>query len=75
MVSVDVKHHVYLPPDFTPALINVGSGESRFNVSLIARDRVTKTMSVALLGQLEAKEVQFPQPSSTSLLMISSGLT
>ena len=29
-------------PEFTPALINVGSGESRFNVSLIARDRVTR---------------------------------
>ena len=27
------------------------------------------------LGQFEAKEVQFSQPSSTSLLMISSGLT
>ena len=27
------------------------------------------------LGQLEAKEVQLAQPSSTSLLMISSGLT
>ena len=27
------------------------------------------------LGQLEAKEVQLSQPSSTSLLMISSGLT
>ena len=29
----------------------------------------------AVEGQLEAKEVQLSQPSSTSLLMISSGLT
>ena len=40
--------------------------------------RLTKTMSVALpvdeqLGQLEAIDVQLAQPSSTSLLMISSG--
>ena len=38
---------------------------------------VTETMSVALLlpeEQPEAKEVQLSQPSSTSLLMISSGL-
>ena len=47
-------------------------------VSTAVLDRVTKTMSVALLlteqlGQLEAKDVQLAQPSSTSLLMISSG--
>ena len=47
-------------------------------LSTAVLDRVTKTMSVAhavdeQLGQLEAKDVQLVQPSSTSLLMISSG--
>ena len=45
---------------------------------LLCLDRVTKTMSRCTavdeqLGQLEAKDVQLAQPSSTSLLMISSG--
>ena len=48
-------------------------------LSTAVLDRVTKTMSVAplltdeQLGQLEAKDVQLAQPSTTSLLMISSG--
>ena len=47
-------------------------------VSTAVLDRVTKTMSVALLltnnlDNSEAKNVQLAQPSSTSLLMISSG--
>ena len=47
-------------------------------LSTAVLDRVTKTMSVApllmnnLARQLEAKDVQLAQPSSTSLLMISS---
>ena len=48
-------------------------------VSTAVLDRVTKTMSVALLlmnnlDNSKQKEVQLAQPSSTSLLMISSGL-
>ena len=38
------------------------------------KDNVRCT-AVGEFGQLEAKEVQLAQPSSTSLLMISSGLT
>ena len=37
------------------------------------KDDVHRTAVNEQLGQLEAKEVQFVQPSSTSLLMISSG--
>ena len=47
-------------------------------VSTAVLGRVIRTMSVAPLlrkEQPEAKEVQLSQPSSTSLLMISSGLT
>ena len=49
-------------------------------VSTAVLDRVTKTMSVAPLltnnwDNFEAKVVQLAQPSSTSLLMICSGLT
>ena len=39
------------------------------------KDNVCCTAVDEQLEQLEAKEVQFSQPSSTSLLMISSGLT
>ena len=39
------------------------------------KDNVRCTAVDEQLGQLEAKEVQLTQPSSTSLLMISSGLT
>ena len=39
------------------------------------KDDVRSTAVDEQLGQLAAKEVQFAQPSSTSLLMISSGLT
>ena len=39
------------------------------------KDNVHCTAVDGQLGQLEAKEVQLAQPSSTSLLMISSGLT
>ena len=39
------------------------------------KDNVRCTAVDEQLGQLEAKEVQLAQPSSTSLLMISSGLT
>ena len=39
------------------------------------KDNVRCTAVDEQLGQLEAKEVQLSQPSSTSLLMISSGLT
>ena len=39
------------------------------------KDTVRCTAVDEQLGQLEAKEVQLSQPSSTSLLMISSGLT
>ena len=39
------------------------------------KDKVRCTAIDEQLGQLEAKEVQLWQPSSTSLLMISSGLT
>ena len=38
-------------------------------------DKVRCTAVDEQLEQLEAKEVQLSQPSSTSLLMISSGLT
>ena len=38
-------------------------------------DKVRCTAVDEQLGQLEAKEVQLSQPSSNSLLMISSGLT
>ena len=38
------------------------------------KDNVRCTAVDEQLGQLEAKEVQLAQPSSTSLLMISSGL-
>ena len=47
-------------------------------VSTAVLDRVTIKDNVrctAVEEQPEAKEVQFSQPSSTSLLMISSGLT
>ena len=37
------------------------------------KDNVRCTAADEQLGQLEAKEVQLAQPSSTSLLMISSG--
>ena len=37
------------------------------------KDNVSCTAVDEQLGQLEAKEVQLAQPSSTSLLMISSG--
>ena len=42
MVSVDVKHHVYLlsPPEWF--CIGVDSGVSSFNVSLVVRGKVTK---------------------------------
>ena len=43
-------------------------------VSTAVLDRVTQTMDEQL-GQLEAKDVQLAQPSSTFLLMISSGQT
>ena len=39
------------------------------------KDNVRCTAVDEQLGQLEAKEVQLTQPSSTSLFMISSGLT
>ena len=39
------------------------------------KDNVRCTDVDEQLGQLEAKEVQLTQPSSTSILMISSGLT
>ena len=39
------------------------------------KDNVRCTAVEEHLEQLEAKEVQLSQPSSTSLLMISSGLT
>ena len=39
------------------------------------KDNVRCTAVDEQLGQLEAKDVQLAQPSSTSLLMISSGLT
>ena len=39
------------------------------------KDNVRCTAVDEQLGQLEAKEDQLAQPSSTSLLMISSGLT
>ena len=39
------------------------------------KDNVRCTAVDKQLGQLEAKDVQLSQPSSTSLLMISSGLT
>ena len=39
------------------------------------KDNVRCTAVDEQLGQLTAKEVQLSQPSSTSLLMISSGLT
>ena len=39
------------------------------------KDNVRCTAVDEQLGYLEAKEVQLSQPSSTSLLMISSGLT
>ena len=39
------------------------------------KDNVRCTAVDEQLGQLETKEVQLAQPSSTSLLMISSGLT
>ena len=39
------------------------------------KDNVRCTAVVEQRGRLEAKEVQLAQPSSTSLLMISSGLT
>ena len=39
------------------------------------KDNVSCTAVDEQLGQLSAKEVQLAQPSSTSLLMISSGLT
>ena len=39
------------------------------------KDNVRCTAVDEQLGQLKAKEVQLSQPSSTSLLMISSGLT
>ena len=39
------------------------------------KDNVRCTAVDEQLEQLEAKEAQLPQPSSTSLLMISSGLT
>ena len=45
MVSVDVKHHVYLltvTTRMTPALGWACSDESHFNVPLIVRDKVTK---------------------------------
>ena len=47
-------------------------------VSIPCLGRVTRTMSVrctAVEEQPEAKEVQLSQPSSTSLIIISSGLT
>ena len=39
------------------------------------KDNVRCTAVDEQLGQLEAKEVQLAQPSTTSLFMISSGLT
>ena len=46
MVSVDVKHHVYLlqvlTTRMTPALRLMGRNENHFNVSLIVRDKVTR---------------------------------
>ena len=48
------------------------------STTVFGQSHKDSTVSVALLfkdEQLEAKEVQLSQPSSTSLLMISSGLT
>ena len=47
--------------------INCRAGQSH-------KDKVRCAAVDEHLGQLEAKEVQLSQPSSTSLLMISSGL-
>ena len=41
MVSVEVKHHVYLL-NTRMTCIKMGSDESHFNVSLIVRDKVTR---------------------------------
>ena len=45
MVSVDVKEHVYCHSQ-NDSCIKMGSSKSRFNVSLIVKDKVTnKTVS------------------------------
>ena len=57
MVSVDVKHHVYLLNDFC---IKMGSDESRFNVSLIVRDKVARPCPQTTSYKQTADEIIYP---------------
>jgi len=50
-------------------------GHCTFAVSTAVLGQSYNVPCTAVKEQLEAKEVQLSQPSSTSLLMISSGLT
>ena len=45
------------------------------STAVLGRSHKDNVRALAVDEQLEAKEVQLSQPSSTSLLMISSGLT
>ena len=60
------------PPAIAQRLVHCAIAVSTAVLGLSHKDNVRCT---AVDEQLEAKEVQLSQPSSTSLLMISSGLT
>ena len=49
--------------------------QNNWSVKAVSPRHCAATSATAVEEQPEAKEVQLPQPSSTSMLMISSGLT
>ena len=63
------------PLAITQRLVHCAIAVSTAVLGQSHKDNVRCTAVVKKLEQLEAKEVQLSQPSSTSLLMISSGLT
>ena len=77
MVSVDVKHHVYLLTSFqgeiiylslhNDSCIKMGSDESHFNVSLIVRDKFTRQYPQTKEEKGEPKRIRTEVPLLTSL--------
>ena len=63
------------PLDIAQRLVHSATAVSTAVLGQSHKDNVRFTAVDEQLEQLEAKEVQLSQPSSTSLLTISSGLT
>ena len=70
--SEDIKHHFII---IAQRLVHCSIAVSTPVLGQSHKDNVRCTAVDEQLGQPEAKEVQLAQPSSTSLFMISSGLT